>query len=202
MSLVYTFSLRPHILQRWQTALADHTPVALPNCDATHENATVLLHWQSLTDAERGSILAGSFKSTVIVLSDLPDTEEASKLILAGVKGYANTYIHDSLLPEVLLQVRAGNVWAVPEVMQRLLQGFLKQPRPQQASVSLGDLTDREREVYSAIKTGLTNKRIASRLGVSERTIKAHVSAILNKTGVKDRVDLILAQGEIGNETL
>ena len=202
MSVVYLYSRKAQVIKRWQDALYDVEHVSLSHVDVDSPSAVVLIHWQSLTESEKEPILSGKSQSTVIVLSDLPDTEEAARLILSGVKGYANTYIHDSLLPDVIRQVESGNVWAVPEVMQRLLRGFLHHPRPQRLPLSMNDLTNREREVYNALKEGKTNKHIANHLGVSERTIKAHVSAILSKTGLSDRVELILAQEGMTDENI
>jgi DNA-binding NarL/FixJ family response regulator len=125
-------------------------------------------------------------------MSDMPDVAEAKQMILSGIKGYANTYIHDTLLPELVVQVEAGNVWAVPEVLQSILQSFLQNQPREVSRYDTSELTERELQVLEQMRSGAGNRLIAIALGISERTVKAHVSSILNKTGAPDRVRLII----------
>ena len=196
MSLeVSLYATNARILKRWSDALSG----ALTNYPVTQARqvnrvdkaAIQLVHLQSLTEQERLQLLSEPCCNTVI-MSDMPDVGEAKQMILSGIKGYANTYMHDTLLPEVVVQVEAGNVWAVPEVLQSILQSFLqKQPR-EVSRYDTSELTERELQVLDHMRSGAGNRLIAISLGISERTVKAHVSSILNKTGAPDRVRLII----------
>jgi DNA-binding NarL/FixJ family response regulator len=87
--------------------------------------------------------------------------------------------------------VAAGQVWVGAPIMDRLIQRI--QPTENDAKTALLEkLTDREREIAELIGQGLGNKMIARQLDISERTVKAHLSAIFQKTGVKDRLQLAL----------
>ena len=196
MSLeVSLYATNARVLKRWSDALTssanEFAVTQARQVNRVSKSAIQLVHLQSLTEPERLELLSDSCCNTV-VMSDMPDVAEAKQMILSGIKGYANTYMHDTLLPELVVQVEAGNVWAVPEVLQSILQSFLqKQPR-EVSRYDTSELTERELQVLEQMRSGAGNRLIAIALGISERTVKAHVSSILNKTGAPDRVRLII----------
>jgi RNA polymerase sigma factor (sigma-70 family) len=117
------------------------------------------------------------------------DQEEAlSRIAQAGAVGYL---LKDLLKTEVLRTIRAAaqgqpalHREAQPQLMQQVATPTI---RP-----LLGDLTPRERDVLHLLVEGRSNKEIAAALGVSEGTVKGHVSAILSKLGVLDRTQAAL----------
>ena len=153
----------------------------------------LLIHWQSLSASQREQVNKITPERAVVVLTDTPEVEEGRRLILAGVRGYANSYIHETLLPDLMAEIQKGNIWAVPEILQAILKNFL-QSKPAQTRVEydITQLSDRESEVYQELMKGSSNKEIARNLSITERTVKAHVAAILRKTGAPDRVHLIV----------
>ena len=196
MSLeVSLYATKARVLKRWSDALTgsanEFSVMQARQVNRVSRSAIQLVHLQSLTEPERLELLSEPCCSTV-VMSDMPDVAEAKQMILSGVKGYANTYIHDTLLPELVLQVEAGNVWAVPEVLQSILQSFLQNQPREVSRYDISELTERELQVLEQMRSGAGNRLIAISLGISERTVKAHVSSILNKTGAPDRVRLII----------
>ena len=133
-------------------------------------------------------------KVPCVVLSDLPNDEEALACFAAAARGYCNSHATPILLQQAATVVLGGGLWIGESLMQRLIQASTRLPvraagpGPDWQTV----LTDREREVAEAIAGGASNKEIALGLGVTERTVKAHVGAILEKLGVRDRLQLAL----------
>jgi DNA-binding NarL/FixJ family response regulator len=117
----------------------------------------------------------------------------AVELFEAGVRGYCNRYIREDLLEEVVRVVEAGEVWVGAQLMSGLLRAL---PRTVNSIASddpvLAGLTEREKDVIPFIINGMANKIIARELDITERTVKAHVSSILHKLGVTDRMQLAL----------
>jgi len=118
---------------------------------------------------------------------------QAIELFQAGARGYCNRYIRPELLIEVVRVVDAGEVWVGEQLMSGLLRAL---PRSVNAIAAdhplLAPLTDRERDVIPYIINGMSNKLIARELAITERTVKAHVSSILHKLGVTDRMQLAM----------
>lgn len=132
-----------------------------------------------------------------IALSDQPNDSEGLSCLGVGFRGYINTYITKSLFNELLCVVMRNDIWAGPSLTQLLLKQYLANPLGQRfAHVEQGSdeygFTDREEEVLDILITGASNKEIARELGITERTIKAHVASLLQKTGTKDRLLLVL----------
>ena len=183
------------LLDRWTRSLSDHQCQAInwSQIDSLPAMKPLLIHWQSLSASQREQVNKITPERAVVVLTDTPEVEEGRRLILAGVRGYANSYIHETLLPDLMVEIQKGNIWAVPEILQAILKNFL-QSKPAQTRVEydITQLSDRESEVYQELMKGSSNKEIARNLSITERTVKAHVAAILRKTGAPDRVHLIV----------
>jgi DNA-binding NarL/FixJ family response regulator len=131
----------------------------------------------------------------LVVLSDMPTDEEALDCFANGARGYCNTHAVPELLKRIADVVLQGGLWIGETLMQRLLQGSLRMPMPAPAGAPpdwAALLTERERQVALAVADGASNKEIARQLGITERTIKAHTSAIFEKLGVRDRMQLSL----------
>jgi len=192
---VALFSHNAALLGRWSKALREHSVSAVnwSHIDTLPTDTLLLIHWQSTNQDQRDELINGSSDRKLIVLTDLPELEEGRSLILGGVRAYANSYVHETLLPDILSEVIKGNIWAVPEILQAILRNFLSvNSQPAQSQYDISQLSDREAQVYKSLMAGAANKEIARSLGITERTVKAHVAAILKKTGSPDRVHLIV----------
>jgi two-component system, NarL family, nitrate/nitrite response regulator NarL len=128
-----------------------------------------------------------------IALSDVPNDAEALEAFVGGARGYCNTHSMPLLLQQVASVIGQGGMWIGHSLMQRLLA--MSQPvankiaaRSNWAEV----LTSRELQVARTLASGASNKEIASLLGITERTVKAHVGAILEKLDVRDRLQLAM----------
>lgn len=185
---------RGDLQQRWQDALskADVEIAVVPCGTLPQQDDLVLVHWSALSGEQRKALLACAKTSRLILLVDHPLLDEGEALLAQGIYGYANTFIQMSLLPDVVSTVAHGDLWIWPELMQRLLKRLLQRPAAPQPDITEWGLSQREQEVLAELGSGKSNKLIARQLDITERTVKAHVSSILEKVGVHDRVELIL----------
>ena len=130
----------------------------------------------------------------LIILADEPGEEDALAALGAGASGYCNAHAAPEVLLQVATVVENGGLWVGQRLLQRLLAGTARLAPPPAVEGGLWSekLTEREREVAIAVAHGASNKEIARQLDITERTIKAHVGAILEKLGVRDRLQLSL----------
>jgi DNA-binding NarL/FixJ family response regulator len=133
--------------------------------------------------------------SRIFLLSDLPNEEEGLAFLKLGIVGYANTYISPERLSEAVRVITGGAVWLGQKVMQRLILDSYTRAKDKAISDSekkLGSLTKREREIAYLIAQGQSNLEIAADLDIAERTVKAHLSSIYEKTKTGSRLNLAL----------
>jgi len=132
----------------------------------------------------------------VVVLSAAPGETEGLRALDAGARGYCHLLAVPTLLREVAQVVGLGGLWVGPELLQRLVaatRGLLQQGlAPQAEPIDLSLLSMRELQVARAVARGHTNREVAEQLHISERTVKAHLGAVFEKLGVRDRVQLVL----------
>ncbi len=126
----------------------------------------------------------------VIVASMRINDEEGKQVLAAGASGYVHAYSPAQSLNTILQSVAAGNVWLGPTLLARLLRD-IDQNMPRQGNWDTG-LTNREKEVAQRAAIGHSNQAIADALEISERTVRAHLSAVFEKLGVNDRLLLAL----------
>ncbi|WP_043647620.1 response regulator transcription factor [Chitinilyticum litopenaei] len=137
---------------------------------------------------------ARSGETLLIAATTCPGDEEGLRLLRCGVRGYCQAAGPAALLEQVLAVVAAGEIWAGRTLVQRLLQAVqaIQPPRPVDRGAILAPLSEREREVALLAARGAANKDIARQLAITERTVKAHLSAAFDKLAVADRVQLAL----------
>jgi DNA-binding NarL/FixJ family response regulator len=124
----------------------------------------------------------------VVALTSFGEDERVYAALQAGASGYL---LKDSDADEVAIAVRAarrGEVLLDPAVARRLTISLLAAPRPAHE----GTLTARELEILRRVGAGRANKEIAAELGISERTVRTHVSSILSKLGLTSRTQAAL----------
>jgi len=134
------------------------------------------------------AIRAASPSTKVIVLTSFDDDEKVFPAIKAGAAGYLLKDVHPAELAEAVRRASRGEALLAPSVAARLMQEVAGEGgRP-----AGNDLTERELEVLRLIARGQANKVIARELGVSEKTVKTHVSNILAKLHLADRTQAAL----------
>ncbi len=191
------------MLPRWseafKTGRAGKVHSARPGSGAGRVDLVWLRLEQGVPVAVQMERLAPRLKRVpCVVLSDLPTDEEAIAAFSAGARGYCNTHAFSQVLVQVAAVVLQGGLWIGESLMQRLVSATSRvQAQASGAAAAEGaswskDLTDREKEVAATLAAGASNKEIARALGITERTVKAHVGAILEKLHVRDRLQLSL----------
>jgi len=120
----------------------------------------------------------------VVVLTSFAGQEAVLPAVRAGVAGYLLKDVGPAELADALRAVHAGGSPLHPAVAATVMQSVVEPARD--------PLTPREHEVLRALARGLSNRLIARELALSEKTVKAHVSAILAKLGVADRTQAAL----------
>ncbi len=126
-------------------------------------------------------------RTRVIVLTSFGDEERLLPAIQAGAAGYLLKNVQPQELARAIRAAHAGQALLDPAVAARLVDALAEG-----GGEPGGRLTPRERDVLDLIGHGFSNKRIAAELGVSEKTVKAHVSRVLGKLGVTDRTQAAL----------
>ena len=146
-------------------------------------------------EATRRIVSSGS-SSRIIVLTtyELDDTIFAA--LRAGASGFLLKDARPDDLAEAVRVVARGDALLAPSVTRRLLSRFVASLP--EAPPSLEGLTDREVEVLRLVALALSNAEIAERLVVTEATVKTHVSAVLRKLGLRDRVQAVVLAYDAG----
>jgi DNA-binding NarL/FixJ family response regulator len=133
----------------------------------------------------------------VLVLTMFDDDDSVFAAMRAGARGYLLKGSNQEELIRAINTVGAGGAMFGPAVAQRVLEYF---SRPRQAGppFAFPDLTDREREILDLLAQGRSNTAISQRLGISDKTVRNHVSNIFTKLAVDDRAQAIVRAREAG----
>jgi len=125
----------------------------------------------------------------VIMLTSFADDELVAEAILVGAAGYVLKQVGNEELLRAVEAVRRGEALLDPQVTQRVLQRMRRAERLLDAS-AFRDLSKRETEVLLLVSQGKSNREIAEALVLSEKTVRNHVSNLLDKLGLSNRVEL------------
>lgn len=138
-------------------------------------------------------------QTRVLVLTTFDLDEYVYSAMRAGASGYL---LKDTPAKDLVAAVRViaqGDALLSPSVTRRLIEEFARQPEPEAVKTALpDDLTDREREALELLAHGLSNREIAAAMYIGEATAKTHVSRLLTKLGVRDRVQAVVLAYESG----
>lgn len=193
---------RPQPIPRWLQAFPDARVLREAESDALAEAGVIWLHAAHENDNVAStvrSLRAAAPQAPVVVLSNMPEDEQGLAALAAGAAGYCSALTLPTVLRQVAGVVEHGGLWVGPTLMRRLMQGLATTEAANEPT--LDSLSQRERQVAEAVSRGATNKEIARVMGVTERTIKAHLSAIFEKLGVRDRMQLALVVNGVENPT-
>jgi DNA-binding NarL/FixJ family response regulator len=125
--------------------------------------------------------------TAVLVLTSFSDRQQVTEALDAGAVGYVLKDNDPASLLEAIRAVARGLSPLDPRVARMVLDGR-RAPAPSPAA----ELTDREREVLALVGRGLANKQIARALGIREATVKAHLTSVFQRIGVRDRTSAAL----------
>ncbi|MFH7594144.1 response regulator transcription factor [Streptomyces racemochromogenes] len=136
-----------------------------------------------------------------LMLTSFDDEDALLDAIMAGAAGYVLKQIKGSDLVSAVRTVATGQSMLDPATTARLMHS-LRDPEParEPADTRLTSLSERERAVLELIGDGLTNRQIAKRLYLSEKTVKNHISRLLGKLGVERRVQAAVIAAQVRDQ--
>lgn len=200
--------------------LSENWREAFPNADLSSgpadrfdkrvaiQNASlVFLDYLGLNGVQKKSWLEYAFTqgARVIVLSPVPDGDEALAVIKRGAVGYGHTLASPPRLREMAMVVSHGGLWMGKQFLQRIVAGVnqtIPSPQLEEQKVPVASqfknlLSDRELCVAEQVALGATNQEISARLEIKERTVKSHITSMFQKLNVRNRVELALVLNNI-----
>ncbi|WP_328523268.1 response regulator transcription factor [Kribbella sp. NBC_00359] len=135
----------------------------------------------------------------ILMLTTFDLDEHVYDALTAGASGFLLKDVTAERLFDAVRVIAAGGGLLAPSVTRRLIAEFARQrPRSPAKTIALSNLTPREVEVLALIAEGLSNPEIATRLTVSDETVKTHVSRLLAKLRLRDRTQAVIAAYESG----
>ena len=134
----------------------------------------------------------------VLILTTFERDEYIFEALRAGASGFLLKNAPPEELVHAVRVVAGGDALLAPSVTRRIIEDYTRRGSLPTTSTDLGRLTDREREVLTLLATGRTNAELAADLFVGEGTIKTHVSSVLTKLGLRDRVQAVVYAYESG----
>ena len=149
---------------------------------------------------EAARLICAQSGCRVIMLTTYDRDDYVYDALYAGASGFLLKTVRRDDLVHAVRVVAAGESLLAPTVTRRLITDLIRH-RPRQgdrAGQRLAMLTGRERDTLRLLGRGLSNAELAAALGVSEHTVKTHVSNVLTKLGLRDRVQAVIAAYETG----
>jgi len=142
-------------------------------------------------------ILAADDKARVLILTTFDLDEYVYEALRAGASGFVLKDDPPEQLLAAIRTVAAGDALLSPSVTKRVIKQFTAIPRPTPPE-EFDELTTREQEVFRLIANGLSNPEIARELYISEATVKTHITHILQKLDLRDRVQAVVLAYQTG----
>lgn len=143
------------------------------------------------------ALVAEGCQTRILIVTTFDLDEYAFEALRIGASGFL---LKDAPPEEIVHAVRtvaSGRAILAPTITRRLVEHYAARPRPD-ASPELASLTDREGDVLRLLAAGRSNAEIADALALSEATVKTHVGRVLDKLGVRDRVQAVIFAYESG----
>ena len=145
-------------------------------------------------------VLEAAPDTKVVVLTTFDEDAFVEGALRAGVSGFLLKVAPPERLIDAVRTVAAGGALLDPSVTVRVIESFTAgTPRHLQREGELAALTEREKDVLRLIARGMSNAEIAAELYLGETTVKTHVSSLLGKLGLRDRVQAVVAAYETGH---
>jgi DNA-binding NarL/FixJ family response regulator len=191
------------LIAHWQTAFEETKPLVIGQMDEffRYKSKSPCVVWLDVSlpmrpnwDSASWTAVLQNDRFRVIAASSNPNDNDAMLALDAGCVAYCHAFSDSATLKQIRDVVDAGQVWIGKNLMQRLLHG-VSQLVPKPATPDTGwreGLTVREVEIATLAANGATNQAIAMQCQISERTVKAHLSAVFVKLNITDRLQLAL----------
>jgi len=198
-----------NLLENWRNGLAEDYELYETNCQDIHTlqlclrkvQLDIILLYLNLLEPERLNLLSEihELQPSVrfVVFTEQYNHRDEISAVLFGAYAYISIETPLKLLKKILSAVVQKEVWVDRQFVTRLIAEIqdIAQARfkeAQKVEKSLGTMTPRETQIATLVAGGATNRRIAEKLSISERTVKAHLGMIFKKIGISDRLQLAL----------
>ncbi|MET0608097.1 MAG: response regulator transcription factor [Gaiellaceae bacterium] len=142
-------------------------------------------------------ILAADNTARILILTTFDLDEYVFEALRAGASGFVLKDDSPEQLIAAIRTVADGDALLSPTITKRVIQKFARMSRPAPPK-QLDELCDRERDVFGLMARGLSNAEIGNELYISETTVKTHVTHILQKLGLRDRVQAVVLAHQTG----
>jgi DNA-binding NarL/FixJ family response regulator len=144
-------------------------------------------------------LLSDGESTRVLILTTFDLDEYVYEAMKSGASGFLLKDVRPEQLADAVRVVAAGEALLAPTITRRLIEEFVSRPPPGSGvPPGLSELTERELEILKLVARGLSNTEIASALFLSEATVKTHVTHILAKLTLRDRVQAVVCAYESG----
>ena len=153
----------------------------------------IIADFDSISNELNKLIASDTIPKNMIVLEKAPEITTGKMLISHGIKAYGNSRMQDIHFTQMFQAVLDDKIWTYPKLTVALTKN-INTPKLNEDAINLiqNRLTPKEIEVIYLILDGFINDIIASKLNITTRTVKAHISSIFSKLHVSDRISLIL----------
>ena len=138
------------------------------------------------------AIAAAQPATRVIMLTASVDEDDLAAAMAAGARGYILKGVAARELVSIVRRVHGGEGYVAPALAASLLSGIGRRPASAAPPDPLAALTERERQILDQVAAGLSNKEVAAKLHLSEKTVKHYMTIIMEKLGVRNRVEAAL----------
>ena len=142
-------------------------------------------------------IIAANDTARILILTTFGLDEYVYEALRAGASGFVLKDDPPEQLIAAVRTVAEGNALLSPAITKRVIKQFVRTPRSDPPK-GLGELTEREQGILRLIAVGLSNAEIGAKLYISETTVKTHVTHILQKLGLRDRVQAVVLAYQTG----
>jgi DNA-binding NarL/FixJ family response regulator len=150
-------------------------------------------------EATRRLLSQAGVTTRVLILTTFEIDEYVFEAMRSGASGFLLKTAPPTELLQAVRVVAAGDALLAPSVTRRLVAEFARVSRaPKQTPPEVASLTEREAEVFRLVAAGLSNSEIAKRLYLGEATVKTHIARVLDKLGLRDRVQAVVYAYENG----
>jgi DNA-binding NarL/FixJ family response regulator len=136
--------------------------------------------------------------SRIVILTTFERDDYVFEALRAGASGFLLKNAPSEELVHAVRVVAAGDALLAPSVTRKVIEGYIRRPAQRSNEVELRRLTERETEILQLLATGKSNSELAAHLFVGEGTIKTHVSSVLTKLGLRDRMQAVIFAYESG----
>ena len=142
-------------------------------------------------------IIAANDSARILILTTFDLDEYVYEALSAGASGFVLKDDPPEQLIAAVRTIAAGDALLSPAVTKRVIKQFTRIPRPSRPK-EIDELTAREQEILRLVASGLSNAEIGERLYIGETTVKTHVTHVLQKLGLRDRVQAVVLAHQTG----